>query len=543
MAVLDAPRAGRRRQVGAPRVGGQRPRRLQALWLRCTVGQQHLRWSALRELVELLDVGLDGLDPVAARHAGRGTERRGRRSACRRRRRSSRCCRSRASVRPLLILIDDAQWIDEASRSGDPASQTRRIDYDPVVLLMAEAVEERGRRQLPSRSPCSWSHGLSPIDAVTLLEGQVATKVAEELALVTEGNPSGDARDRTRAFAGAALGRSADLASVLPLSEVLLSSFERRTAGLSDEQRRAAGARGRGTGSRSRVRLRAAAAEAGFDPGAGRDGRGLGVAGARTPTVGSSSRARSSGMRCTRAQILPTGGWRTERSRRSTTGARRTSIGVRGTFRPRPTDGPGSGCRHSKGVGRPGRRLAVDARTAGRALRRAAALTAEPRATDPSAPRCCRQRRTRSATSYERGHRRAGACARADRATLVTWRRSRSRWPARGWLRRGHHGATVDLARARRPTLRGGRRRTRAASLNTLAALMALVGRRASPGPRAVPAGDRRVPQPDAGARRGWRSRSRALLSALAGDSRRRRRPCCWSSGSPTEASGGVSPP
>ncbi len=234
---------------------------VQALWLRCTEGQQHLRWAALRELVKLLDVGLDGLipwqrDTLAAALNGAAADPLAVGASL------VALLSIAASVRPLLILIDDAQWIDEASRSAIRFA-ARRIDYDPVVLLMAEAVEETGDVTAESL-PVLVVHGLSPIDAVTLLEGQVATKVAEELARVTEGNPLA-MLEIARGLSPAQRSGTADLGSVLPLSEVLLSTFERRTAGLSDEQRRLL-VLAAAEPDLDPERLRAATAEAGFDP-------------------------------------------------------------------------------------------------------------------------------------------------------------------------------------------------------------------------------------------------------------------------------------
>ncbi len=234
---------------------------VQALWLRCTEGQQHLRWSALRELVELLDVGLDGLipwqrDTLAAALNGAAADPLAVGATL------VALLSIAASVRPLLVLIDDAQWLDEASRSALRFA-ARRIDYDPVVLLMGETVDETDDVTAES-FPVLVVRGLSPIDAVTLLEGQVATKVAEELARVTEGNPLA-MLEIARGLSPAQRSGAADLGSVLPLSEVLLRTFERRTAGLSDEQRRvlvlAAAEPDLDAG-----RLRAATAEAGIDP-------------------------------------------------------------------------------------------------------------------------------------------------------------------------------------------------------------------------------------------------------------------------------------
>ncbi|HEY3724741.1 MAG TPA: AAA family ATPase, partial [Acidimicrobiia bacterium] len=136
-----------------------------------------------------------------------------------------------ANPRPILVVVDDAQWADEASRFA-LRSGARRIQHEPIVMLMAEEGESDGKDSLPALAV----GGLSPIDAVTLLAGRVETKVAEELARVTDGNPLA-MLEITEALSPEQRAGTAPLGEVVPLSEVLLHTFERRTAHLSDDER------------------------------------------------------------------------------------------------------------------------------------------------------------------------------------------------------------------------------------------------------------------------------------------------------------------
>ena len=138
-----------------------------------------------------------------------------------------------AMTRPVLVVIDDAHWLDPAS---DEALKfvARRIDYDPVVMLFA--AESGGSPRFEADPfPVMDVAGLSPIDAITLLADQVETKVAEELARLTDGNPLA-MREIAAQLEPAQRSGAAPIGSVPALGDVLLRGFERHADGLSHAQ-------------------------------------------------------------------------------------------------------------------------------------------------------------------------------------------------------------------------------------------------------------------------------------------------------------------
>ena len=145
-----------------------------------------------------------------------------------------------AERRPLLCLVDDAQWLDEASASSILFVAARVQDVPAAVLLAAREGEAwpRGLDSFP-RLRVS---GLSPEEGVELLARQperyVEDAVARDLVRRTGGNPLAllelqsllDAETRTR--------RSL-LTDPLPVSEMLTMAFTRRLSALPDETRAA----------------------------------------------------------------------------------------------------------------------------------------------------------------------------------------------------------------------------------------------------------------------------------------------------------------
>jgi DNA-binding CsgD family transcriptional regulator/tetratricopeptide (TPR) repeat protein len=91
-----------------------------------------------------------------------------------------------ATSQPVLLVIDDAQWI--GSSSGDALNfVARRLGDERVCMLAATRELEGGAlgRGLPSTR----LEGLSPIDIALMLGNGVATRTAEELTRITGGNP------------------------------------------------------------------------------------------------------------------------------------------------------------------------------------------------------------------------------------------------------------------------------------------------------------------------------------------------------------------
>jgi DNA-binding CsgD family transcriptional regulator len=87
----------------------------------------------------------------------------------------------------LLVLIDDAHWLDAASRDA-LLFAARRLGADPVALIFAA----RDGEQLPFEPggiPALALSGLGRQDAAALLDGVVADDALDTLIELTQGNP------------------------------------------------------------------------------------------------------------------------------------------------------------------------------------------------------------------------------------------------------------------------------------------------------------------------------------------------------------------
>lgn len=89
-------------------------------------------------------------------------------------------------VRPLVLLVDGAQWADDVSRSAVMFA-AQHLEHEAVLLLLAERdCEPEGfAPQLPTINVS----GLAPLDVALLLSNDVDTRVAEQLGRETGGNP------------------------------------------------------------------------------------------------------------------------------------------------------------------------------------------------------------------------------------------------------------------------------------------------------------------------------------------------------------------
>jgi DNA-binding CsgD family transcriptional regulator len=96
-----------------------------------------------------------------------------------------------AEHRPLLCVVDDAQWLDDASANA-LVFVARRLAVEPVALLLA-ARDEELRRLAPSEIPTLLVRGLPPEAAQELLRRRagvsVPATVSARLVEATEGNP------------------------------------------------------------------------------------------------------------------------------------------------------------------------------------------------------------------------------------------------------------------------------------------------------------------------------------------------------------------
>ena len=91
---------------------------------------------------------------------------------------------------PLVCLVDDAQWLDQASAQA-LAFVARRLLAEPVALVFA--VREPSEEQHLGGLPLLWSEGLSDGDARALLDsvtpGRLDERVRDRIVAETRGNP------------------------------------------------------------------------------------------------------------------------------------------------------------------------------------------------------------------------------------------------------------------------------------------------------------------------------------------------------------------
>ena len=141
-----------------------------------------------------------------------------------------------AEDRPLVCVVDDAQWLDRAS-AQTLGFVARRLLAESVVMLFAarEASDEfRGLPELVVK-------GLGDGDARALLDSAVPwpldERVRERIAAETRGNPLA-LLELPRGLSPAQLAGGFGLPGALSLSDRIEKSFLRRLEGLSDESRR-----------------------------------------------------------------------------------------------------------------------------------------------------------------------------------------------------------------------------------------------------------------------------------------------------------------
>jgi predicted ATPase len=95
-----------------------------------------------------------------------------------------------ADDRPLVCLVDDAQWLDHESAQS-LTFVARRLVVEPIVMAFATRPSDDDR--LWAGLPQLAVHGLAPQDAAALLESAVRTpldgRVRDRILAETRGNP------------------------------------------------------------------------------------------------------------------------------------------------------------------------------------------------------------------------------------------------------------------------------------------------------------------------------------------------------------------
>jgi DNA-binding CsgD family transcriptional regulator len=141
-----------------------------------------------------------------------------------------------AEVRPLLCVIDDAQWLDGGSGHA-LAFVARRVLAERVVMLFAA----REPSSLLAGLPELVLDGLGDGDARALLAsvipGRLDERIADELVMETRGNPLA-LLELPRGVSPAQLAGGFGLPAALSLSGRMEESFQRRLGALSHETQR-----------------------------------------------------------------------------------------------------------------------------------------------------------------------------------------------------------------------------------------------------------------------------------------------------------------
>ena len=141
-----------------------------------------------------------------------------------------------AQERPLLCVIDDAQWLDRASAQA-LAFVARRMLAEPMVLLFAAREPSDPLTGLPELVLA----GLADADARALLSsvvpGRLDERIAQQIIVETRGNPLA-LLELPRGLSAGQLAGGFGLPGALSLSGWIESSFLRRLEALPENTRR-----------------------------------------------------------------------------------------------------------------------------------------------------------------------------------------------------------------------------------------------------------------------------------------------------------------
>jgi DNA-binding CsgD family transcriptional regulator len=143
-----------------------------------------------------------------------------------------------AEEQPLLCLVDDAQWLDQASAQA-LAFVARRLLAEPVALVFA--VREPGGGKPWEGLPLLTVEGLRDSDARALLDsvtlGRLDERVRDRIVAETRGNPLA-LLELPRGLSAAELAGGFGLPDALPLTSRIERSFRRRLQRLPAATRR-----------------------------------------------------------------------------------------------------------------------------------------------------------------------------------------------------------------------------------------------------------------------------------------------------------------
>jgi DNA-binding CsgD family transcriptional regulator len=147
-------------------------------------------------------------------------------------------CAEAARDRPLLCVVDDAQWLDRASAQA-LAFVARRLDAESVALVLA--IREIGDESELPGLPDMTVRGLTDADARALLESAIHVHldepVRDRIVAETRGNPLA-LLELPRAMTPAELAGGYGLPESMPMASRIEQGFRRRLESLPPQTRR-----------------------------------------------------------------------------------------------------------------------------------------------------------------------------------------------------------------------------------------------------------------------------------------------------------------
>ena len=133
-----------------------------------------------------------------------------------------------AAARPLVCLIDDAQWLDRASVQA-LAFVARRVQADPVALVFAvrEPSDDRELNGLPELVVEGLDNGDARLLLTSAIHGRLDERVLDRIIAETRGNPLG-LLELPQGLTPAELAGGFGLPDAWPLTSRIEQSFRRR---------------------------------------------------------------------------------------------------------------------------------------------------------------------------------------------------------------------------------------------------------------------------------------------------------------------------
>ena len=141
-----------------------------------------------------------------------------------------------AEARPLLVVVDDAHWLDQAS-AGALAFVARRLRADPIAILFATRQVGDALNGLPDLLISPLAHRDARVLLESVLPAPLDEAVLERILLETRGNPLA-LLELPRGLTPTELAGGFGLPDPGPLSATIEQSFKRRLAGLPADSRR-----------------------------------------------------------------------------------------------------------------------------------------------------------------------------------------------------------------------------------------------------------------------------------------------------------------